>query len=215
MSEFKDIIAKYQIPEPECGWEEHDRIVAADRARMAAKDSEDRITSIGVPARISDAMAGTVRPTKAIEAMRVFFRAAETLAVLSGSPGCGKTFAAAVWLVRAPTVKQKNPIPRKFITSTDFCRISDYDREDFDRVSRAALLVLDDVGQEYGDKRSYFAQRLETLLASRHANKLLTVITSNLGPDALGEVYGSRLSSRLKDAHMVVLRNEKDLRGSE
>lgn len=213
------VAEKYLLPEPECGWEEHDRRISAikdaelnaERAAMV----ERRLFAMGVPASFHAVILGGPEVTAALEAMRKLIRSRGCLAVLSGSVGCGKTVAAATWLLHAPIdigSHRKDTKARRFIAASEFCQISPYDAQQFESITKAAVLVLDDLGQEFADKRSYFTQRIDDLVARRHGDMLPTVITTNLSIQQVRDTYGDRVASRFNDAQVTLLRGEPDRR---
>lgn len=65
----------------------------------------------------------------------------------------------------------------------------------YDLSRSATLLVIDDIGAEYEDKRGYLKSALYDLLAMRENR--WTVITANLGMEDLGERIDTRLTSRM------------------
>lgn len=227
MSEFAGKIIeaaeRFRVSEPEGGWDEHDRRVAAELAKTAARETRDlhaeRLHAMGVPRKLHQTILDGPEHTAAVLAMRTFHVAVrqgkEHLAVLVGETGCGKSLAAATWLLHAADADDGAPsrvMPRKFIAAADYCRISDYDAVALDAFGQARFLVIDDLGVEYGDKRQYHASRIDALLGKRHGNMLPTVVTTNLGMAAISECYGARVESRLNEAQVTPLRDEPDLR---
>ncbi len=121
--------------------------------------------------------------------------------VLSGTYGCGKTHLAAAignaWLQQGDMVL--------FVTAPD---LLDYLRssfqpgaesynDTFERVRRANLLILDDLGVE--NPSEWSKEKLFQLLNYRYNEKLPTVITTNTDIDLLDP----RLRSRMSDVNMV------------
>lgn len=77
--------------------------------------------------------------------------------------------------------------------------------------SHRHTLVLDDLGGE--PLSAYSSQSANEVLCYRYDRDLPTVITSNLNLEALSEVYGARIASRLCEAaHIVSLKETRDLR---
>lgn len=216
-SSFAAIAERYQVAEPECGWEEHDRRVAEVRAIEARRaippvDVVAKLESLGVPRKLHAGIAGKRDVTKALDGMRSFSKSDKSIVVLTGDPGCGKTLAASTWLLYAKRNSRYRAFPRRLITARAFCRISGFDSDGFDAIAKAECLVLDDLGREHSDKRSYFAGVLSDLLSERHGSMLPTVITTNDPMSLIEKNYGPALASRLNEAMLIQLRGEPDLR---
>ncbi len=215
--ELSAVAAAFNLPEPACGWEVHDKRVAEQLAQELADEKNlemaYKLDVMGVPRTLHAPILAGPERTAAVEAARAMYQSRTALAVFSGRPGTGKTLAAATWLLHAPVeYSRRNIAPRKFVTAADFVALSNFDREQFGQVAKAAYLVLDDMGQEYTDKRAYSSQRIEDLIARRHADALPTIITTNLTVQQICKVYGERVASRLNDAVITTLRGERDMR---
>lgn len=87
------------------------------------------------------------------------------------------------------------------------------DGADFHSLVEAPLLLIDDLGTE-PMMRNITVEYLFMLLNERAANKLHTVIATNLTPTQIQERYGERVSSRLLDKSVTgaMLLKGKDLR---
>ncbi|MDO5479569.1 MAG: ATP-binding protein, partial [Clostridia bacterium] len=72
------------------------------------------------------------------------------------------------------------------------------------------LLIIDDVGTEF--VTAYSSAALFDIINSRIVDKKSTIISSNLGPVKMTEVYGTRLASRITGSFDVVNFIGKDLR---
>ncbi|MGC9398930.1 MAG: ATP-binding protein [Anaerolineae bacterium] len=122
--------------------------------------------------------------------------------VLRGGYGCGKTHLAAA-IANVCVEQGRNLL---FVTAPDlldhlraaFAPLSDqtYD-ERFEQVRTAPLLILDDLGTEYGTP--WALEKLFQLLNYRYMSRLPTVITTNRELEELDP----RLRSRLADADLV------------
>lgn len=137
--------------------------------------------------------------------------------LLIGATGTGKTHTA-FGAVRALTVSGAL-CPWQALTAADlYARLRPrhgVDSEaEFDKVSRAGLLVLDDLGAakgtEWNEEVNY------RLVNYRYENELPTLVTSNVPPRDLGGALGERVASRLVEmATRVVLRGaDRRLAGS-
>lgn len=178
--------------------------------------AEQEMRRMGIPL---DAIDASKRPTPnaAIEAAQKFVGTPAKDArffLLVGPKGTGKTTAAAlavrVLLRRMPWNEQpsggdvRQRSPGEFVLASSFARLSGYnaaDREWFERCCTAMVLVLDDVGAEA--QNEFSASMLDECLTRRHANRLRTVITSNLDAKALRTRLGDRLSDRIGEACVI------------
>jgi len=80
----------------------------------------------------------------------------------------------------------------------------------YDQVCEVGLLAIDDLGNA---KASDFAvDQVSNLIDTRWREKRPTILTTNLGLDALRDVYGERFISRVKGAGPVLQFNGKDRR---
>ncbi len=90
---------------------------------------------------------------------------------------------------------------------------SEADAESFEAMIAAPILLIDDLGTE-PMLRNVTVEYLFTLLNERCAQRLHTVIATNLSPNQIKERYGERVASRLLDTSrcaLIAMRG-KDLR---
>ncbi len=138
-------------------------------------------------------------------AYRIAFEFAESpedWIVFMGQSGCGKThLAAAIVNYRYQANK-----PALFVVVSDFLdhlrstfspdsKIS-YDQL-FEKVKKAPLLVLDDLGEQISTP--WVKEKLYQVINYRYNAKLPTVITTRYAPDEIVENLESSISSRLVD----------------
>ncbi len=128
--------------------------------------------------------------------------------VLSGGIGCGKTFAAQVgaffcsWCERFRTAWRKDTeldVLKPFytlVTAPDYLRTR-FDKDAYD-VADDHFLIIDDLGREHFTDSGFGIAEWDRLFDNRYSKKLPTVITTNLTPDELKEIYGERIYDRLK-----------------
>lgn len=219
--------AEFRLPEPEEGWDVRDKLVAELQAQEQDEAAEEleikhrRMAKMGIPRRVwglLTAAKGSVSPLKSLVAMREFLTKPDpekSTAMLLGGTGVGKTLAASLWLLHVNTPKYSNTKPKRFISSTEFCGISAYDDAKLSMVFKSSFLVLDDVGEDYSDKRDFNVSRLAHLMGARHADMLPTVITSNLSTAEFKQTYGARIESRMFDAIVTNLEGEPDMRAKQ
>lgn len=217
-----DMADEWEWPEPACGWDEWDRQVRANDAAAAAPPPLGRRCELAqVPLRVKQDLLGEIRETKALRDLDAAMAAGTECAVLFGGTGCGKTVAACHWLTSEQSGRyvhnHETQVMRwragMFMPASTYVAIGSFDKDAIDQVVRAPLLVLDDLAQEFADRRGYGAQRIDDLIARRHEAKRPTVVTANKGRAEIERIYGPRLISRLSQcAVWISLKNEPDLR---
>ena len=171
-------------PEPDWLVEAKRNGAEAFRAAVAALELPER------PLALLD--AGTVRGTEAIEALDK----PKAIVVLSGTPGCGKTVAAAKWLYDFAKKTQRAGF---WLTAARLARWPRYSDADMDRLLRPPRLVIDDLGNEFLDEKGSFMATLDELLNERYAHKRPTVITTNLNLAGFKARYEERIADRIRE----------------
>lgn len=126
----------------------------------------------------------------------------ETLLVLGGRTGCGKTTAAS-WAIAQ---HDRGGRLRPASVIAQLWRSGSYSAERArDELSSCGLLVVDDVGAEHQQQREWTAVALRDLIEVRLGEGLRTVLTTNLARAELERAYNDpRLTSRLLRARWVV-----------
>ncbi len=205
-------------------WKVRDAEIRAARAKEARWHRIERwpqiraaMTERGLSLRHLDDIAhGVTRETLAVKAMRD--NANRGVCVLAGNVGCGKTYAAHLWLLQAEERRPHEWQPHQacMVTSTWFARQSRYDDDgksaDIPTVKR---LVIDDMGIEYADTRGSFLVDLDELLDLRWRARLQTVITTNFSSEAFKERYGQRIADRIRHEGAFVVVTQPSLRGGK
>ncbi|MGC9357191.1 MAG: ATP-binding protein, partial [Anaerolineae bacterium] len=139
---------------------------------------------------------------RAYDVARNYARNPEGWLVFRGGYGCGKTHLAAA--IANSSLEQGLPV--LFVTVPDlldhlrgaFSPLSQQTYDDrFEQVRTAPLLVLDDLGTEYGTP--WALEKLFQLFNYRYMTRLPTVITTNRDLEELD----ARLRSRLADMELV------------
>lgn len=180
---------------------------------------------VGVPLRCAE-MALEHDRTPAMQCARDWWETAQPTAflLLLGGVGSGKSVAGAwVTFMACNGMYMRNPNVDSrllrgegmFIRAAEVSRstMSDYesaDRELFEELCDAKLLVLDDLGAE----RSWdgWLSRLDELLDRRYGDRRRTVITSNLDAAAFKLRYGARIADRIRHDGTVVSAGRDSLR---
>jgi DNA replication protein DnaC len=130
--------------------------------------------------------------------------------VFMGETGCGKTHLASAIV----NFRYESGKPALFVVVPDFLdhlrsafspdsKVS-YDQL-FESVKSAALLVLDDFGEQ--STNSWVKEKLYQLINYRYNNRLPTVITTRYSLDEIMEKVDESISSRLMDRQMSVTFN--------
>lgn len=154
----------------------------------------------GAPKDAMDAVLWGFRPTSATMAVDRFLASSARILVLAGAVGVGKTVAAAY------AMRRRRGYCR-FVAAaklTDTAGFEDRARRDRQAIYDCGLLVVDDVGTEYGDAKGWFQSVLEPLLVDRHGQKRLTIVTCNLDASAFSARYGERIVDRIAGSGMFV-----------
>jgi len=116
--------------------------------------------------------------------------------LMHGVPGVGKTHEAICRLLSTPAGVF---VPARELIET--AREIEFDREErlaglrFERAYVAAHLVLDDLGTRRPTE--FAVDAVSALIEHRWDCALETIVTTNLNPDALAEVWGDRVLSRM------------------
>tara|TARA_R110000744_G_scaffold330460_2_gene435958 strand:+ start:390 stop:1091 length:702 start_codon:yes stop_codon:yes gene_type:complete len=166
---------------------------------------EASLRNQGVPERIISTLnpLSTIVKTEAIQAVELFMKTTRTgwCLVLSGCKGCGKSTAAASYLMartRASENISQLPKNKMWWTAANISRVSSYVGQ-LENLMTLPVLVIDDLGVEYMDKNGHFNSRLDELLSYRYDNFKKTIITTNLNSVDFEKRYEKRITSRIKE----------------
>ena len=166
--------------------EESQREIAKAGARR--RDFYDR----GFTVRALESAQAADESKPAIARIKAWDVNAESILVLSGPAGCGKTVAATWWAWnRAPWAM--------FIRSTTFAASSRYNNEKRDAWFAAGALVLDDLGTEFADSKGNYQVDLDELVDVFYGDRRPLVITTNCTLASFKDRYGSRITDRVRE----------------
>ncbi len=170
---------------------------AEEKARAERHEAEwqRRQLEDAVGARNVAALDVALDVTEATRKVEEFIAGKRMFLLLTGSPGTGKSLAACVAVKRA-IADQRSVV---FARAVECTRMSLFDADDkafVERLRRASLVVLDDLGVE--GLHDSWRQTLEDVLDARYASQLDTVITTNLDPAAFKARYGDRIVDRIR-----------------
>jgi DNA replication protein DnaC len=142
--------------------------------------------------------------TPALIAARAWRRSESPLVVLAGTVGTGKSLAAAwaLWDWWCSTTSTNNVTGyqwrhkgRCWIAAPHLARLQRW-HKDVVALESAPMLVLDDLGVEASTDSS--ADILQSLVTTRFADQLPTVITTNLDGQTFRQRYGERIVDRVR-----------------
>ena len=189
--------------------EESERRRQEHFAKQQPELAKSLMRAIGVPLRAGQLVCETT-PAET-EAVKAIVGALDSLLILSGTPGCGKTIAAALWVwhyVREPkrwrwndyemqiSFQSSKPI---WLTAARLSRWDRYDEDAMTKLLSTKRLVVDDLGGEYLDKNGFYTGLLDELVNEREANHRATIFTTNLNAPAFRDRYGERIYDRIKE----------------
>lgn len=160
-------------------------LVLAQAKSSAWADLVSRVDSLmaqGAPRlTLLVAMGVGLEPTKGFAAVQDWRENRRTgTLVLSGSVGAGKSVAAARWAISTRAVWCHVPT----LGLMDHAQAS----RAVQRLSRARALVLDELGGQ-GSTGPAAVARVTAVLSRRHSEARPTVVTTNLGIEAIADVY--------------------------
>lgn len=194
---------------PACGYCGTCERCIADRRRRdrecaeqdAARNRRDWLREIGIPAKYQGASYATLDTTTALSTARKYHRGegwkrgskSRTLLLL-GPTGTGKTMAACALVSELlPDLRMSQWFT---MTSALLRDLLDYRSVDktMDRATRTSLLVVDDLVDLEPKGLALF----EEVIITREAEGRPLVITSNLTPKRLNEMFSDRVVDRLR-----------------
>lgn len=224
MSEFDDMIKRLTGTEyTDAEWVERDAQILEDRQKAGREERsvewqkrKQGLIDKGLAKRhLSEIYRGQIKQIPAIAAVKNI--GSDGVYVLSGNVGCGKTFAAHVWLLDALGGKPERWRVRdiRFATATWFARTSRYGQGKFEDLGKPGRLVLDDLGVEYADENKSFLVDLDELLDMRWSNGYPTLVTTNLTDTNFQARYGARLYDRMRGAGRWRNVKHKSMRGTD
>lgn len=206
-------------------------VMGEERARAHVEAEERRAewerrrayVAQGLPAvHVDRVLNGALEDTEALRAVQAF--AADPAArriVLAGGKGCGKTLAAVWALMNTPPGAYPHgrygaawpaELHPRFIDASELATTSLYDREAIAPLKTCRILVIDDLGIEYGDQKGVFASLLDSVFDARYRGDLRTILTTNLNAAEFKARYSERIVDRLREAGTFVESKAPSLR---
>lgn len=192
-------------------WAEHDAKIAKAREIWEPPVGDElqrrlkNLREYGWPVRALEAALHADEEKPGIATIGKWNSDRESVLVLSGAPGCGKTTAAAWWALR-----RRAPFP--FLRATAFAASSRYDRETRAEWFTAPALALDDLGAEYADSKGSFLTDLDELVDVFYADRRPLIITTNCTGREFVDRYGTRITDRFRECGTWVVVEGSSLR---
>jgi DNA replication protein DnaC len=184
-----------------------------------------RLHKRGVPAKDFRRLAGldALDETSALRIAREWLAGEQTLLVLSGGVGCGKTVAASWAISQDPPPAygypgSGDPWPElfwpQFVSAPRLALTNRYDPGEIRVLTGCSVLAIDDLGAEFADKTGSFMATLNVVINSRYDSVLKTIITTNLDAADFTERYGARFADRVNEVGEFVELDDPSLRES-
>lgn len=133
---------------------------------------------------------------------------------LMGGVGLGKTFLSSA-IANVSVAAKRSVVYFTFAQFIEFARTARLDddndyRQSIQRLLDADLIVLDDLGSEKASE--YVVQELFNLINHRMNRSLPMVISTNLHPSEIQDVFGARIASRLLNGFDSMMLKGEDVR---
>lgn len=182
-------------------------------ARAARSRRRKHLLDAGVP--LTDAMSaalvdGTLSSTRALQVTSGWLNGPRSVLVLLGTPGTGKTVAAAhaglTRLARGPLVYVREAVLARW---SMFAR---YDRE-WAQATSCATLIVDELGTAGARDVEAARGALLRVVDDRMGRGRRTVLVGNLTVDDLGRRYDVRLLDRLQEVGFLTEVKGPSMRG--
>jgi DNA replication protein DnaC len=201
---------------------------AANLARRQAveaarADLRGALMAAGVPERWADADFADAPdlPAGLVERLQAWATCPLDSMMLVGTPGAAKTWSAVAMLRYALAEGVRLPSEVVFACERGFLdwrrgRLSERPASVLETAGsrhpyRARLLLFDDLGASR--QTAWSREEISSLVEHRHAERLATIWTSNLGLDELAEAIDGRVASRLAEGAAITFPS-RDLRVS-
>lgn len=215
---------------PTCGAEHREaeekrRIADEERDRQAR--IEQRLSRAGIPQRFRDRtfdnfIADTDGKREALKVAAEFasnfaeHRKQGTTVIFSGKPGTGKShlaIAAAVTVMQTSTAIYINALDLVRMIRETWRRDSEMsEAQVLDDLSTIGLLVIDEVGMQYGTESEQVI--LFDVINRRYRDLMPTILLTNLGKAGMKEFLGERSFDRLREGGIWVAFDWDSHRGS-
>jgi len=186
------------------------------------------LAQIGVPIHALG-VARDCQPTAAVKVVDEV--GGHGMMILSGGIGCGKTVAAAKWVLDYTSARENWKVDRTcnlddetngyrysfrgnavWVSSAKLARVDHYDASVIAGFANCDRLVIDDLGVEYMDPKGFYLSYINELLNERYDAELATLMTTNCNASDFTERYKGRIVSRVKETGRFFGCGGEDLR---
>ena len=158
-------------------------------AAVASAALSERLGDSGMPHGLQKVVLSALRPSDATLAVDAWLETKQTLLLLAGGVGVGKSVAAAYAIRRTPG---------RWFSAPGMGQMQGFDRaRDVTALLKPRLLVVDDLGAEFADRNEWARTQLRTLICQRHDDGARTLITTNLNAAQWRAYADERLLDRL------------------
>jgi DNA replication protein DnaC len=175
-------------------------------AELRSRHRRAKLRAAGFPERAIDYAMVADETASSIVRVRAWDPGKESVLVISGSRGCGKTVAATWWAM------QRDPVPM-FTRAASFAASSRYDRGPRDALLAARALVLDDLGTEFLDSKGSFLVDLDELIDVFYGDYKPLLITTNATLDTFRSRVGERITDRIRECGAFWSTRDESRRG--
>lgn len=176
----------------------------ADSAALAAYQAQRLRPALPT---VTETAAEAAAETDALRGVRGWLQSSERWCILVGPVGTGKSVAAS-WAVARVLETGRWAL---MTTAARVGRLSTWDDAgELDRLERADLLVVDDVGAEAANDHARVT--LRSLLDARHDRGNRTILTTNLVGGQLSKWLGERITDRIKSSFVRVVTSGASMR---
>ena len=131
--------------------------------------------------------------------------------VLAGGCGNGKTtiikaLQSLVNVLHIPNPYTDKEYVMRIIDAKSMAAICKSNYEDWKRLMHQDLLAIDDLGTEPREVMDYgnIINPTEDILTRRYENQLFTIISTNLTPPQISQVYGERIADRMREMMEII-----------
>lgn len=229
-----------QVPPPPPTQAQLDDIAAAKLEDIAANEKRRQkalLNDMGVPQIHHELIINdSWKPNAASEAVADFLADPKALLlVIAGPVGRGKSVAGALmvtqpspdeyqqytWeyikgldeLAASDSVPWPPELHSRFITSADWSKLDQYNNDEIAPYRSCSMLVIDDLGTEFADRKEYFLRHLIVLINYRHSQGLRTLITSNFTMAEFKDFVGEKVEDRIRQCGKFVVIDGESYRG--
>lgn len=188
----------------EAGRREEEAASASERLQQ-----EQALLDNQVPKKFVDLIfhAPTDRPWRQTPALAAAGVSRESIVVLVGGPGTGKTAAAAWWLLGLEDGAGL------FVRASKLARWERYSMEQMDLLLAPQRLVIDDLGNEFMDAKGSYLSTLEEVVIDRYENGRRTLITTNVVKADFLKRYEGRIADRMNESGVFFGVGAESMRG--